>query len=207
MDVWEKLSEAGVSNDEARQYRNIYKDCVFLDKVKGEVHMDEVISMILDGFEQVVNAGVLSREPCMRLKVSLVDIKLHEDNIHRGPAQVYPAVRDSIRMSVNSAGACLYEPIQTLLIDGPLSFMGDLTSLIQSKRGQVIDIEQSAGFVAIKTKLPVAEMIGLASEIRSATEGRGTFSMVDQTFERVPQNLQPGVVKKIRQRKGLKENE
>jgi elongation factor 2 len=207
LDVWTKLSEAGVSNDEARQYRNIYKDCVFLDKVKGEVHMDEVISMVLDGFEQVVNAGVLSREPSMKLKCSLVDIKLHEDAIHRGPAQVYPAVRDAIRESIHSATPVLFEPIQTLLIEGPLENMGDLTKLIQSKRGQVLDIEQGAGHVTIKAKLPVAEMIGIASDLRSATEGRGTFSMIDQTFEKVPANLQPEVIRKIRSRKGLADNE
>ncbi|MFA7709434.1 MAG: elongation factor EF-2, partial [archaeon] len=124
LEVWEKLSQAGVSNEEARQYRNIYKDCVFLDKCKGEVHMDEVISMILDGFEQVVNAGVLAREPCMRLKCSLIDIKLHEDAIHRGPAQVYPAVRDSMRATIDTAGPCLFEPVQTLLIEVPLENMG-----------------------------------------------------------------------------------
>lgn len=207
LDVWTKLSEAGVSNDEARQYRYIYKDCVFLDKVKGEVHMDEVISMILDGFEQVVNAGVLSREPSMKLKCSLVDIKLHEDAIHRGPAQVYPAVRDSMRASIYSSNPVLFEPIQTLLIEGPLENMGDLTKLIQSKRGQILDIEQGSGQVTIKAKLPVAEMIGIASDLRSATEGRGTFSMIDQTFEKVPANIQPDVVRGIRNRKGLAENE
>jgi len=206
-EVWERLSEAGVSNVEARQYRHIYKDCVFLDKVKGEVHMDEVLGMILDAFQQVVDAGVLTREPCMRLKVSLVDIKLHEDAIHRGPAQVYPAVRDSMRMSIDSATPVLFEPIQTLLVEGPLEYMGDLTKLIQSKRGQVADIEQGAGHVEIKTKMPVAEMIGIASDIRSATEGRGTFSMVDQTFEKVPANIQPDIVRNIRDRKGLAENE
>ena len=137
----------------------------------------------------------------------LMDIKLHEDAIHRGPAQVYPAVRDSIRMSVESATPVLFEPVQTLLLEGPLANMGDLTKLMQGKRGQIIDIEQGAGHVVLKVKLPVAEMIGIASDIRSATEGRGTFSMVDQSFERVPANLQPEVVRKIRNRKGLKENE
>jgi len=204
---WATLNAAGISNDEARQYKYIYNECVFLDKTKGEVHMQEVIEMILDGFEQVIDAGTLSREPCMKMKVSLVDIKLHEDAIHRGPAQVYPAVRDAIRNSVSGAGACLFEPIQTLLVEGPLSHMGDLTKLIQGKRGQVADIEQGAGHITIKTKLPVAEMIGIASDIRSGTEGRGTFSMVDQSFEKVPTNLQGDIVKGIRQRKGLKDNE
>ena len=72
---------------------------------------------------------------------------------------------------------------------------------------EIVNIEQLPGHIIVKVKLPVAEMIGLASDIRSATEGRGTFSMVDQTFERVPPNLQPDVVRKIRDRKGLKENE
>jgi len=206
-ELWAKLSECGVSNDEARKYKHIYKQSVFLDKTKGEVHIGEVIDMVMDGFEQVIDAGVLSREPCMKLKISLVDIKLHEDAIHRGPAQVYPAMRDAIRMSINSATPVLFEPVQTLLVEGPLAFMGELTKLFQSKRGQILNIEQGAGFFSMKVKLPVAEMIGLSNDLRSASEGRGNFSMIDQTFERVPPNIQPEVIKKIRDRKGLAENE
>lgn len=163
--------------------------------------------MVMDGVEQVINAGTLAREPCMRLKISLRDIKLHEDAIHRGPAQVYPAVRDSMRMSIGSATPVIFEPVQTLLVEGPLEFMGDLTSLFQGKRGQIIDIKQNPGHIEIKVKMPVAEMIGIASDLRSATEGRGTFSMIDQTFERVPPSIQPIVIKKIRDRKGMAENE
>jgi len=205
--LWAKLSECGVSNTEARQYKHIYKECVFLDKTKGEVHIGEVIDMVMDGFEQVINAGVLTREPCMKLKVSLVDLKLHEDAIHRGPAQVYPAMRDAIRMSIESASPVIFEPVQTLLVEAPLSFMGNLTSLFQGKRGQVINIDQGAGHVGIKVKIPVAEMMGLASDVRSSTEGRGTFSMIDQRFEKVPPNIQAGVIKIVRDRKGLAENE
>jgi len=206
-ELWSKLSELGVSNDEARQYRDIYKDCVFLDKTKGEVHIGEVIEMVMDGVEQVIDAGTLSREPCAKMKISLVDLKLHEDAIHRGPAQVYPAVRDSMRESVISASPVLLEPMQTLLFDGPLEFMGEMTKLIGSKRGQIIDIKQGAGHVEVKAKMPVAEMIGFASDLRSSTEGRGNFSMVDQSFEKVPPGLQPEVIRSIRNRKGLKENE
>ncbi|MEK6952009.1 MAG: hypothetical protein AABX29_03265, partial [Nanoarchaeota archaeon] len=71
----------------------------------------------------------------------------------------------------------------------------------------IIDIKQTAGHVDIKVKMPVAEMIGIASDIRSATEGRGNFSMIDQSFERIPPSIQPIVIKKIRDRKGLAENE
>ena len=206
-DLWNKLSDLGVSNVEARQYRHIYNDCVFLDKTKGEVNMGEVIEMIMDGVEQVVDAGVLSREPCAKLKISMVDLKLHEDAIHRGPAQVYPAVRDAIRMSIENATPILLEPLQTLLLEAPLEYMGELTKLVSAKRGQVMDIDQTAGHVGVKAKIPVAEMIGMSSDIRSLTEGRGGFSMVDQSFERVPPGIQPDVIKSIRQRKGLADNE
>ena len=206
-EIWKKLNECGIPNDEARQYVDIYKECVVINRIKGEVHIGEVIELVLDGIEQVVNAGVLSREPCTKLKINLTDMKLHEDAIHRGPAQVYPAVRDSLRMSINSASPGLLEPVQTLLVEGPLEFMGELTKLAQSKRGQILDIEQGSGHVTVKVKLPVAEMIGLASQLRSAKEGRGTFSMIDQSFEKVPGSIQPEVIRNIRNRKGLADNE
>ncbi len=205
--LWKKLNELGISNEEARQYVNIYKDCVFLNKIKGEVHIQEVIELILDAFEQVIDAGPIAREPCTKLKVSLVDIKLHEDAIHRGPAQVYPAVRDSMRAAMSTAKPILYEPVQTMMFEGPITFMGEMTKLIQSKRGQLVDVTQNAIDCQIKAKLPVAEMIGLASDLRSATEGRGNFNMVDQNFEKVPGNIQDQIVRQIRTRKGLADNE
>lgn len=201
--LWNKLKELGISNDEARQYRNVFKDCVFLDKTKGEVHISEVIELILDAFEQVIVAGPIAREPCIKLKVSLIDIKLHEDAIHRGPAQVYPAVRDSVRAAFTSGKPILFEPLQTMLFEGPADMMAEMTKLIQGKRGQLENVNQTATQAEIKAKLPVAEMIGLASDLRSATQGRGSFSMVDQSFEKMPGNIQVDVVKKIRERKGL----
>ena len=133
-DVWKKLNECGIGNEEARQYIDVYKECVVVNKIKGEVHIGEVIELVLDGIEQVINAGPLAREPCTKLKIILSDIKLHEDAIHRGPAQVYPAVRDSMRMSMGTATPCLFEPVQTLLIEGPLEFMGELTKLAEKER-------------------------------------------------------------------------
>ena len=67
-----------------------------MDETRGEVHIGEVIEMVMDAFEMVMDKGPLAREPCMKMKVILTDIKLHEDAIHRGPAQVYPAVREAI---------------------------------------------------------------------------------------------------------------
>lgn len=201
------LSKYGWSGDQIRSVRDIYKGNMFVDETRGEVHMGEVIEMILDAFEMVMNQGPLAREPCTRMKFSLSDIKLHEDAIHRGPAQVYPAVRESITNAMKQANATLLEPLQIHLIDVPENFMGEITKLVGSKRGQMLNVTQESGSAEIEAKIPVSEMIGWSSDLRSATEGRGNSSLKDQLFEPIPIGLQAEVIKKIRDRKGLAENQ
>jgi len=206
-EIFEKLSELGWDGDTIRDVRDIYKGNIFLDKTRGEVHIGEVIEMVLDAFEMVADSGPLAREPCMKMKVSLVDIKLHEDAIHRGPAQVYPAVREAITEAMKKANASLLEPLQIHVIEMPDKFLGAVTKLVGSKRGQMIEVKQEGSNAEMKVKLPVAEMIGWSNDLRSSTEGRGTSSILDQLFEKVPASLQDDVIKKIRNRKGLSENQ
>ena len=168
--------------------------------------MGEVIDLILDAFEQVIDRGPLAREPCMKLKVSLTDTKLHEDAIHRGPAQVYPAVRDALYAAMKDGNVALFEPIQVYLIEAPANFLSTLTGLIASKRGQLLEVRQE-GDVTLKAKIPVAEMIGWSDDLRSATEGRGVSNLVDQIFEKMPNELQKETIASIRKRKGLAENQ
>jgi elongation factor 2 len=203
----DQLMKRGWDGDSIRNLRDIYKGNIFMDDTRGEVHIGEVIEMVLDAFEMVIDAGPLAHEPCTKMKISLDDIKLHEEAIHRGPAQVYPAVREAMKAAMNAGGAALLEPMQVHLIEVPESFMGAVTKLVGSKRGQLLDMTQEAGNAQIKAKLPVAEMLGWSSDLRSETEGRGVSSLVDQQFEKIPQNLQVDVIRKIRTRKGLAENQ
>ena len=203
-DVWEKLEKAGMDKQETRRVKDIFKGNIFIDATRGVVHIGEVIEMVLDMFEEVMNAGPIAREPCIKVKVILEDVKLHEDAIHRGPSQVYPAVRTAIRQAFMQSGPLLLEPVQTLLFEAPLEHMGDIIKIVSSKRGQLLEMNQTEKHVEIKAKLPVAEMFGLSSELRSATGGRGTFFLIDQEFERLPDELQQKVIKQIRERKGLK---
>jgi len=206
-EIAEIFSGLGWSGDVIRDVRHIYNGNIFLDETRGEVHIGEVIEMVLDAFEMVMNQGPLAREPCTKMKVSLVDIKLHEDAIHRGPAQVYPAVREAITGAMKKADAGLLEPLQIHLIEMPNNFLGAITKLVSSKRGQMIDVTQEGSLAQMDAKIPVAEMIGWSNDLRSATEGRGTSSLKDQLFEPVPRGMQDDIIKKIRDRKGLTENQ
>jgi elongation factor 2 len=201
------FSKLGWNGDEIRNVKEIYNGNLFLDETRGEVHIGEVIEMVMDAFERVMDQGPLAREPCMKMKVSLVDIKLHEDAIHRGPAQVYPAIREGITGAIRKANPFLFEPLQIQVIEMPDKFLGGITKLVGGKRGQIINIDQEGTIVKMKAKLPVAEMIGWSNDLRSATEGRGNSSISDQLFEKIPASLQADVIRRIRERKGLSENQ
>ncbi len=203
-ELWEVLEKAGMDTKEARKVRDISNGNILVDGTRGEVHIGEVIEMVMDMFEDVMKFGPIAKEPCIRLKVTLTDTKLHEDAIHRGPAQVYPAVREGIRTSFKTGGPLLFEPMQTLQFEAPDEFMGEISKVISNKRGQLLDMKQEGKHITVKGKLPVAEMFGLSNELRSATGGRGNFYVVDQSFEKVPHELQVKYIKQIRDRKGLK---
>lgn len=205
--IRDKFVEAGYDNKDALNVKDIYKGNVFIDMTRGIVHISEILEMVLDMFEDVMNFGPIAREPCQKIKVMLMDCKLHEDAIHRGPAQLYPAVREGIRGAMMMAGPMILEPVQLLRFEAPSEYMGEISKLISNKRGQLLDMQQEGDQIHVEARMPVAEMFGLSSELRSATGGRGTSSLIDQSFERLPYELQDRVVKKIRERKGLTENQ
>lgn len=206
-EAWNALQEAGMETKEARSVRQIHNGNLFVDGTRGIVQINEIIELVMDMFEDVMNQGPIASEPCFGLRVTLDDAKLHEDAIHRGPAQMYPAVRESIRGAIRESNPVLFEPVQTLVFEGPSDYMGEISKLISNKRGQLLDMTQEGASVKVKGKLPVAEMFGLASDLRSATGGRGSSSLVDQTFERLPDELQNKIITRIRERKGLKTEE
>jgi elongation factor 2 len=201
--IRDTLVECGWESKEALKIKDIYKGNVFLDGTRGQVHVGEVIEMLLDMFEDVMNSGPLAKDPCTKVKVILTDMKLHEDAIHRGPAQIYPAVREGIRGAMMFAGPFMLEPLQIQQIEAPADYLGDLSKLISNKRGQLLDVVQEGNTITVKAKLPVGEMFGWSSDLRSSTGGRGSSSVVDQLFERLPEELQQKVIKQIRERKGL----
>jgi len=206
IELRDKFVECGMPTKEADKVKDIFKGNIFVDVTRGIVHIGEIMEFLLDMFEDVMNVGPVTREPCTKVKVTITDCKLHEDAIHRGQAQLYPAVRNGIRTAIMNAGPVIYEPLQILRIEAPDEYMGEISKLIANKRGQLLDMQQEGSLAVISAKMPVAEMFGWSSELRSATGGRGSSSLVDQMFEKLPAELQQKIVQQIKQRKNLSES-
>ncbi len=198
------LMEAGLEKDEARNVVDLFESNLLLDMTKGIQYLRETMELIIEGFGEAMKTGPLTREPCDGIKVRLVDVTLHEDAVHRGPAQVIPAVRSAIFAAILMAKDVVLEPMQKVYISVPQALMGSATQQIQGRRGQILDIDSEGDTVVVVGKTPVAEMFGFAGDLRSATEGRAIWSTEFMGFEVLTQSLQLEIVKQIRQRKGLK---
>jgi len=198
------LIEAGLEKDEARNVADVFVSNLLLDLTKGIQYLRETMELIIEGFEEAMKTGPLTREPCEGIKVKLLDVTLHEDAVHRGPAQVIPAVRSAIFAAILMAKDVVLEPMQKVFISVPQSLMGSATQQIQARRGQILDLDSEGDTVVVVGKTPVAEMFGFAGDLRSATEGRAVWSTEFLGFEVLTQSLQLEIVKEIRQRKGLK---
>jgi elongation factor 2 len=197
------FEEAGMVKTDARGIVEVYENNVLTNVTKGIQYLNEVMGLIQEGFHEAVDDGPLAKEKVFGLKVKLTDAKLHEDAIHRGPAQVIPAARDAIREAMVQAKAHLLEPKQKVFIHVPQDYMGAATREIQSRRGQIIDLRQEGDMSIIEAKCPIAEMFGFAGDIRSATEGRALWTTEFVGFEKLPNELQEEIIKSIKKRKGL----
>ncbi len=203
-EITEKLVALGMDREEARNVWDIYDTNIILNMTRGIIQIEEVKELVIDAFRQICDEGPLAGEPCFGLKVKLMDAKLHEDSIHRGPAQVYPAVKQAIRNAMLDAGAMLLEPKQILRIDAPSETVGNVIKEVQNRRGQILEMNEESGMTILKVKLPVAEISGFEAALKSATGGRGFQSLVDIIYEKVPDELQEKYIMDIRKRKGMK---
>jgi elongation factor 2 len=199
-----QLQDLGMSKLEAKGVKLIHNSNMFIDVTKGIQYLHETIELCIQAFQEAMDRGPLANEKCMGLKVRLVDAKLHEDSIHRGPAQVIPAVRSAIYGAMCVAGRILLEPKQTVFINVPQDLMGNATREMQQRRAVIEDMKQEEDMATVVSKAPIAEMFGFASALRSATGGRALWTTEFAGYERVPRELQSKVVSEIRTRKGLK---
>jgi elongation factor 2 len=198
-----QLSDLGMDKDQAKGIVAFKDNNVLIDMTKGIQNMHETMELCKQAFDEAMNSGPLAQEKCAGVKMLLVDAKLHEDSIHRGPGQVIPATRAAIYGAMCQGERVLLEPITKIYINVPQDLMGDAIRELQSRRSTIEEINQEGTNAVITAKAPVAEMFGFASAIRGATQGRALWSTENAGFVIVPKELLPKVVGEIRKRKGL----
>ena len=196
--------QAGWDYDEARRIWAIDENInVFVDMTSGVQHLREVRDTIIQGFRLAMREGPLAMEPVRGVKVIMHDAVIHEDPAHRGPAQIYPAVRNAIYAGMLTAKPTLLEPLQKLDIRVPMEYIGAVTAVITKRRGRIVTVTQHGVLARVIAEIPVAESFDLASELRGATAGKAFWGTEFSRWAPVPENLLMGVIKKIRERKGL----
>jgi elongation factor 2 len=198
------LKESGWPTAEARNIWTIEEHRnVLVDLTKGVQYLREVRDMVMAGFRWACKTGPLCEEPLRGLKVKLMDASLHEDPVHRGPAQVMPAARRGILGSFLSSDPVILEPVYKIGVSVPAQWVGEVSGLITRKRGRIISSEQKGPLTMITGYIPVAETFGLSAEMRSATSGHAFWQSAFDHWEKAPESIAAEVVAAVRERKGL----
>ena len=159
----------------------------FINKIKGGVIPSEFIGSVEKGVIECAEKGVLLGFPLTDLQVTLYDGSYHE--VDSSDIAFKIAGSMGLTAAVKNAGLTLLEPIMKLEVTVPEEFMGVAIGDISSKRGKILGSEKRSRAVIIKSYVPLAELSGYATTIRSLTEGRGIFYMEPSHYEEVPQNI------------------
>ena len=203
-EVGNKFGELGMDKDKMRKIFAIYGTNVLVNDTKGIQGLHETRELIIESFNEVCKKGPVADEPVMGMMVRLVDAKLHEDAIHRGPAQTIPAVRNAIKGAMIRARTVLMEPMQRSHVSVPNDWLGQVTREITNRRGIIEDMPSEGEATTVIGTLPVAETFGFSNDIRAASQGRAVWNSENIGFEILPPQLFGKVVSEIRTRKGLK---
>jgi elongation factor 2 len=178
---------------------------MMVDATKGVQFLREIKDNFLNGWSDATSQGPLSREPIRGCVFRLTDVKLHEDSIHRGPAQIIPPARSATYGAFLLSEPSLLEPVYKVQIQVPQDYVGAVTGVINQRRGQVRNIEQKGEQSVVTGEMPVAETFGLATDLRSKTSGHAFWQTQFSHWSDVPKSLLLDVISSIRVRKGLPE--
>jgi len=159
----------------------------FADKIVGGTVPREYIGAVEAGAREATQRGVISDHPLVDLRISLVDGSYHEVDSSEMAFKLAGSL--GLQEAVRRAKPVLLEPVMKVEVTTPDSFLGDVVGNLNSKRGQIEGIEPRAGAQAIHAKVPLAEMFGYATDLRSMTQGRATYSMEFSHYQQVSTDL------------------
>jgi elongation factor G len=181
--VWLKLEP----NEAGKGYE-------FVDAIKGGTVPREYIPAVDKGLKDTLPNGVLAGFPVVDVKVTLFDGSYHEvdssENAFKMAASI--AFKDGMR----KANPVLLEPMMAVEVETPPDFMGNVVGDLSSRRGMIQGMEDVAGLKVIKAEVPLAEMFGYSTALRSATQGRATYTMEFKHYSEAPKNVAEAIINK-----------
>ena len=170
----------------------------FVNDIRGGAIPREYIKSVEDGIRDAMTTGVLAGYPIEDVIVSLYDGSYHEVDSSEMAFKVAGSM--AFRAAARKAGAQLLEPVMQVEVVVPEEYMGDIITDLNSRRGRVRSMEARGGTQIVNARVPLSEMFGYATDLRSRTQGRATYSMHSDRYEQVPQTVSEEVIGRIQGR-------
>jgi elongation factor G len=168
---------------------------VFDDKITGGRIPKEYIPSVDAGIQEAMSTGVLAGFPVVDIKVELVDGKYHDVDSSEMAFKI--AGIQAFKAAVRKASPVLLEPIMDVEVVTPEDYMGDVIGDLNSRRGKVGKMEQRGNNQVVSAEVPLSEMFGYATDLRSKTQGRATYTMVFSSYQQTPRNVQEEIVARV----------
>ena len=198
------LREKGWSTDEARNVAAIdISGNVLVDETKGVQYLQESMDSIRSGFDDVIHNGPIAHETVRGVKFVLHHYVPHEDPAHRGLAQLLPATRRAMLGVMLIADPVLLEPILGIEVKCPQDLIGQVSSVLSSKRGKLLNVEQKGIIAIMQGEVPASETFDLSEKMRGATAGKALWNTYFKAWQPVPNSIFRTLVADVRKRKGL----
>ncbi|WP_085520790.1 elongation factor G [Tuberibacillus sp. Marseille-P3662] len=166
----------------------------FVDKIVGGVVPRDYINSVGQGVEEAMQNGLLAGYPMVDVKATLFDGSYHDVDSSEMAFKI--AASMALKKSKEVCKPALLEPLMKVDIEAPEEFMGDIMGDINGRRGRVDGIENRAGAQAVRAYVPLANMFGYATTLRSSTQGRGTYTMHFDHYEQVPKSIADEIISK-----------
>ena len=168
------------------------KGYAFESKIVGGVVPKEYVKPVDEGVQDAMKAGILAGYPVVDVKVALVDGSYHE--VDSSEAAFHIAGSMAFKEACRQGGAMLLEPIMKVDITVPEEYMGDVIGDVNARRGRMEGMDTEQGTTTIHSYIPLSEMFGYATDLRSKTQGRGVYSMEPSHYEEVPKSVLETIV-------------
>lgn len=166
----------------------------FVSKIVGGAVPKEYIGPAEQGMKESCESGVLAGFPLIDVKATLVDGSYHDVDSSEMAFKIAGSM--AMKEAVLKAAPVLLEPMMKVEVEVPENFLGDVMGDLNSRRGQIEGMGSEQGLAKVTAKVPLAEMFGYATDIRSKTQGRGIFSMEFSNYDEVPRNVAEAIIAK-----------